>query len=332
METINFPNSLNRDNFFFEVIPSVYSQIIKKNYVFSFDMAESQFSTAEFLIGILSATSLIRNKYSQVTTLELPSTSSRLFTYLENIGFFQVASIPNNNVLDFVKYTYYSDKREPNIYKPHISCITTQSNISTHQTNALKITKYIQTLLKEEQIPESWYYYKLFQLSLIQLIENFFEHNLYTNTHNCTAYYIAQRLPKNIIQVVFYDNGKGFRKRILEIIDKEKLSISLGNPPDLELESYMELERGLSNKSLLWDKTTRNSNYQAISAALKFRKGSKIPGLAVIKDFALSRGGTFFAHSGNASIHLDKNGNQDFTIYDENFSGVHFCIEIPLKK
>ena len=142
---------------------------------------------------------------------------------------------------------------------------------------------------------------------------------------------MAQKMLYGVIQIAFYDTGKGFRKRILEIISKEKEVTKKGNKPNPDLRQYINIADKLNDKTLIWKKTKENSNLLAIKAALDFRKGSDIPGLAVIKEFAISKGGSFFVHSSNASIEIDKYGNEKFRIFDENFSGVHFTIEIPLK-
>jgi hypothetical protein len=331
MQIIKLPKKLNREYFYYNIIPKVYSRIAENDYEFCFDMTNSELSNAEFLVGFLSTASLIRNKYGFIPNLQLPSSSSRLFDYLENINFFSVASIPNNNIFDFIKYSTPTSK-EFKGYSSKISCIIKTSEISTHQNNATKITyNFLQKLLMEEKKAEQWNFYKLFELSLIQLIENFFEHNIYENTYDCSAYYLAQKMPYNVIQIVFYDTGKGFRKRIIEIITKEKESIKKGNPPTPGFDVYLNIEKDLNNKALIWDKTKKNPNILAIQAALDFRKNSQVPGLAVIKDFALSKGGSFFVHSANASIEFDKHENENIKVYNENFSGVHFCIEIPLK-
>jgi len=332
MEIINLPKSLNRECLYYSVIPKIYSKINKNDYEFCFDMSNSELSNAEFLVGMLSAASLIRNKYNHISKLQLPNSSSRLFNYLENINFFSIASMPYNNVLNFIKYSKKSIKREYKGYTSKISCITTISDILTHQNNATKITyDFLQKLMNEEKKDGHWNFYKLFELSLIQLIENFFEHNIYEISYDCSAYYIAQKMPYDVIQIVFYDTGKGFRKRIIEIIKKEKESIEKGTPPITDFNLYMKLEKELNNNALLWNKTKNNPNLLAIKAALDFRNNSLIPGLAVIKDFALSKGGSFFVHSANSSVEFDKSGNEKYEFYNENFSGVHFCIEIPLK-
>lgn len=333
MEQIQLPRSLNRDYFYNNIIPLIYSEINKGNYDFNFDMSHSELTNPEFLIGLLSAASLLRNKYNHISYLKIPSTSSKLFNYLGNTNFFSIASMPYNDVLNFIKYSSdYGKKEEKKGYISKISCITENSDILTHQNNASKITRdFLQKLLGDETKSESWYFYRLFELSFIQLVENFFEHNLYENTYNCSCYYMAQKMPYGVIQIAFYDTGKGFRKRILEIIEKEKESIRNGNKPNPDLSTYMELAEKLNSKELIWEKSAKNSNLLAIKAALDFRKNSDIPGLAVIRDFALSKGGTFFVHSANASIEINENGNEKYKIFDENFSGVHFTIEIPLK-
>ena len=275
MEIIKLPKSLNREYLYYNIIPIIYSRIAEDEYEFCFDMTNSELSNAEFLVGFLSAASLIRNKYNYISNLQLPSSSSRLFDYLESVNFFSIASIPNNNVFDFIKYSTPSLKKEFKGYTPKISCITNNSEITPHQNNASKITyDFLQKLLKEEKKAEQWNFYKLFELSLIQLIENFFEHNIYENTYDCTAYYLAQKMPYSVIQIVFYDTGKGFRKRIIEIINREKESIKKGNLPTPEFAVYMKIEKEINNNALTWDKTNKNPNLLAIKAALDFRKNS----------------------------------------------------------
>jgi hypothetical protein len=332
MEKIQLPKKPNRYYFYNNVIPIIYSEINKGNYEFSFDMSHSELTNPEFLVGLLAASSLIRSKYSHISNLEIPSSSSKLFNYLGNSNFYGIASMPFNNVLNFTKYSSDYGKKNIKGYISKISCITENSDISTHQNNASKITyDFLQKLLDDKRNAENWNFYKLFELSLIQLAENFFEHNLYDNTYDCSCYYMAQKMPYGVIQIAFYDTGKGFRKRILEIVKKERDNIKKGVKPNSDLKQYIEIADKLNDKALIWKKTNENSNLLAIKAALDFRRGSDIPGLAVIKDFAISNGGSFFVHSSNASIEIDKYGNEKFRIFDENFSGVHFTIEIPLK-
>ncbi len=332
MKRIIFPEKINRVILYDDIIPEIYNSIINSEYEFIFDMSETQLADAESLIAILSISSIIRNKYNHITKLQLPQ-SIPILQYLERNSFFSISKIHGNQVLDFVKFSSYSNDIKFKIprYKSTISNINYNSTISPHQTNVSKLTyDLLQTALDDKYHPEKWQYYKLFELSFLQLIQNFFEHNLYDNSYKCNAYYLGQVLPYGKIQVVFYDTGKGFRKRILEMIENDNKKIKKGEDGNPDIEKYRKIEQSLRDKKLLLEKSSLNSNYIAIKAALDFRNESLIPGLSVIRDFTLYNEGTILIHSGNVELKCHPDGTEKFKVYDFNFSGVHISLEFPI--
>lgn len=331
---IKFPKSLNRRVFYHNILPKVYDKIIKKEFDFIFDLSLTVFAEPEALISLLSASSTIKNRYNYIPKIIFPHNNNTL-KYFENVNFFDIAKRPNNVVLDFIKFTTYINEKRVNkeFYISNIYNVTLDSDIGYHQTKVNKIVhKFLKVKLEDVENPEYWNFYKLLELSFLQLIQNFFEHNLYKNTYNTTSYYIAQKIEtetENKIQIVFYDNGKGFRKRILEMIDEDNVKIKNGSEGKLEIEKYRKIENTLRNENLWFDKSRKNSNYVAIKTAMNYRNNSVIPGLSVIKDFVFSKGGTIFIHTANVLVECD-NEMDTCEVLDYNFSGVHFCIEMPL--
>ena len=332
MKRILFPEKINRGILYHNIIPEIYNSVINEEFEFVFDMKEVQLADAESLIAILSISSIIRNKYNYISRLELPNTI-RILKYLERINFFSVSKTQGNQVLDFNKYSNYSDeaKYKTPSYRSKISNINYNSTVSSHQTNVSKLTyDLLQASLGDKNSPEKWGIYKLFELSFLQLIQNFFEHNLYENSYECTAYYLGQVMPYGKIQVVFYDTGKGFRKRILEMIGKDNESIKNGNEGNPNIEKYRKIECQLRDNSSLFKDSKTNANFIAIKAALNYRSGSIIPGLSVIREFANSNGGTMHIHSGTVQLDCYSDGVEKFQVFDYNYSGVHISLEFPI--
>ena len=332
MKRILFPEKINRGILYHNIIPEIYNSVIDNEFDFVFDMKETQLADAESLIAILSVSSIILNKYNHIAKLEMPQ-NIPILKYLERNNFFSVSKINGNQVLDFNKFSSYGDefKLKRTRYTSKISNINYNSTISPHQTNVSKLTyDLLQTSLGDKNHPEKWRIYQLFELSFLQLIQNFFEHNLYDNSYKCTAYYLGQVLPYGKIQVVFYDTGKGFRKRILEMIDNDNNKIRNGEEGNPDIKKYRKIEHLLRDKRLLFKDSSSNSNYQAIKAALDYRNDSIIPGLSVIRDFTISNEGIMHIHSGNVQYECYPDGNESFNVFDYNFSGVHISLEFPI--
>jgi hypothetical protein len=332
MKRIFFPNKINRNTLYQNIIPEIYNSIINKEFEFVFDMRETELADAESLIAILSISSIICNKYNHIPKLEMPL-SIPILKYLERNDFFTISKMHGNQVLDFIKFSSFNDeiKNKKIGFSSKISNINNNSSISHHQTNVSKITyNLLQTSLEDKNKPNKWGIYKSFELSFLQLIQNFFEHNLYENSYKCGAYYLAQILPYGKIQVVFYDTGKGFRKRILEMIEYDNNKIKKGEDGNPDIDKYREIENLLRNNSLLFKNSNSNSNYVAIKAALNYRSGSIIPGLSVIRDFTFSLGGIMHIHSGNVQLDCLSDGTEKYKVFDYNFSGVHISLEFQL--
>lgn len=330
---IELPERLNGHTFYNEVLPKVYRSIIAKETAIDFDMSYTILANPEGLVNLLTSALMIRNKHNYVPKLILPK-SNNMLSYLDICNFFRTASTPNCEVLSHNWSSDDSIANKKDFHIPRLYGIYSFSDIGSHIYNVSDIMKKIVYKLKEnmseisnQDDSDRMRLYGLLQSSIIELIGNVIHHNTFAeNKPKGLGYYMAQKMPYNVIEVVFSDVGKGFRKRILEMITEF-------SGEEIIKSKYIPLKTKLLDNKYLLQKHVDNPDLIAIEAAIDFREESLVPGLAQIKKFATEKGGKFFAHSGNYSVEYKKK-NESFNKFysDSYFSGCHIKMEIPINE
>lgn len=315
---IKIPRRLNGESFYNEILPKIYQTLLAKKFDIVFNMYDTELANPEGLVNFLSACALIRMKYKYIPELILPK-SENLLSYLDLCNFFSISQIPNSEVLRFQRI--YLRDRKKKFYIPKIYLISSHTSLDAHQTN---VSKIIYDLIKEKlgdanNLEEREIYEKL-KNSFNQLIRNVVEHNFINNPLKACGYYMAQKMPYDTIELVCSDIGKGFRNRILEMINENK---------DENISKYKGYETLLRDNRYLFKKNDKNPNYLAITTAVNYRENSLIPGIAYIKEFALYKGGSLKIHSGNYTV-LYNNEGINSSFHESHFTGSHIKLEIPL--
>ena len=334
MASIRIPDKLNGNTFYWKILPSIYENIIKGNYIIDFDMQHTELANPEGLVNLLAAAYMIRSKSEYIPQLYLPE-SPNLFDYMRKTGFFFSATISDCEAL---KINYYYDdiykkvnRRQSNYLRPQLFGLFTHSDeVSTfnrHINNIINFVKEISDSLIDKVNPfDLSRYCRLLTLSLVQVIKNSLEHNHgYKGT---LAYYMIQKTPYNTIEFAFSDIGQGFLERMKKML-KEK--------DEDAIRKYGYLEQKLNNKDLLFKEHEDNPNLLSIINAVKFRENSEIPGLHQIKEIVLKYGGIFSIHSGNYSVLYGKSNKEGIeekkihTFHNNSyFSGCHLKIVINI--
>lgn len=329
MIPIIIPDKLNGGTFYGEILPSIYSRIIQGDYSIDFDMHRTELANPEGLVNLLAAAAMIRSKSGHIPQLYLPE-SPKLFEYMRRSGFFRWATVPGCESLKFNSFRnidFDDEYRRSNYFRPQLYGLFTHSIEGTTFNGHIKhiedfVIEIADSLVgKDDDTSEiSHYFLILLSRSLVQVIKNALEHNL--GYRGVLAYYMIQKTPYNTIEFVCSDIGKGFLERMKEMLNEKD--------PEA-ITKYGHLEQKLNNRDLLFKEDKENPNLLAIINAVKFREGSRIPGLHMIKKFVIDNDGLFSIHSGNYTVSYS-NGNEEKSIFhDESyFSGAHLKMVLNL--
>ena len=313
-ETIVFPNKLTGPTFYKEILPVIYQKLLKRSGKISFDLTNLTFADPEGLVNFLCISAITKIYSTETAELILPQ-NDEVLKYFENYGFFSIARTPGSEVLGFLKFEIYPEYKNKSITKIH--------GVYNH-TSAYEISNNVNSVINLLQK------YFVLNLSLInylsfiinETIRNIIEHNFENKPISANGYYMAQKTPLNKFEFIISDFGKGYRKRIIEM---------LGEKEDKNYLYYKQYQNYILNESKLLEASQNNPNYVAIQAAINFRKGTqRKPGLYQIKEFVNSLNGTVSIHSENIKIVFYKNDKSDFFYYDSFYPGCHIKIEIPL--
>lgn len=323
---IEIPEKLSGYTFYNDILPNIYNNIISKCFELDFDMSKTKLANPEGLINFLSAILMINKKYNYIPKLKIPI-SKNLRAYLELTNFLDISRILNQELfkIDSLTNLFYNKEKFEG-FIPKIYGILTQTNSNEHFSNINKILENIKISLNEktgfmdENEFRNFNIYTNLQSSLSQLIRNTIEHNCNYRTYNLLGFYMAQRTPYNTIELAYSDIGKGFRDRIIEMINEHK---------DSEIEKYITIQDKISDKKYLLRESELNPNLISIKTAVDFRSNSEIPGLFQIRKYTLSKNGSFFVHSGNYSVKYS-NEKVSSKYYNSYFSGCHIRMELPI--
>lgn len=328
MIQIEIPDKLNGSTFYGEILPSIYSRIIRGDYWIDFDMHRTELANPEGLVNLLAAATMIRSKSGYIPQLYLPE-SPKLFEYMRRSGFFRWATVPGCESLKFNSFRnidFDDEYRRPNYFRPQLYGLFTHSIEGTtfngHVEHISDFVNEIDNSLagKVYDPSEISQYCGWLFASLVQVIKNALEHNM--GYRGALAYYMIQKTPYNTIEFVCSDIGKGFLERMKEMLDEKD--------PEA-ITKYGHLEQKLNNRDLLFVEDKENPNLLAIINAVKYREDSKIPGLHMIKKFVIDNNGLFSIHSGNYTVCYSDGNEEKPVFHDESyFSGGHLKMVLNL--
>jgi hypothetical protein len=313
-EEISFPARLTGETFYNEILPLLYEKLITCKGTFFFDLSNTTFADPEGIVNFFCISAITKLKTGEIPKLILPK-DINILKFFENYKFFSVAKTPGSEILDFVKFQNYPEYKE----KP----ITKISGIFSYSNN-VDLRQNIESLLKliDKYFILNVNEFKYMEFALFQTIRNIIEHNFENNPILSCGYLMAQRTPKNSFEFVISDYGKGYRRRIIEMI-KDDIDGNIGY--------FKQFSKYILDDSYLFENSRRNPNFIAIQAALNFRKDYQAkPGLYQIMEFVSSLGGQFSLHSENIKVTFLNPEKYKFCYYDTFFNGCHIKIDIPL--
>ena len=334
--TIEFPEKLTINSFYNEILPKIYSLIIKKEKIIDFDLSNTILASPGGIVNLLASASMIRKRTNYIPYIYVPN-SKNLYDYLERIDFWLISQIPYCEVLRFNR-PYSTSK---SYYRKKLKNMTQIHPVLRHSTarnSKIQALEIFHILLNALNVSESDYErlskFDNIRSTFVHLLENIYEHAFnneqINNNFNIAGYCMAQITPYNTCEIVISDIGSGFRKRILkQISDFEE------NPNELNkrVRFYRPFKKYLKDNTCLMKNISTNPNFLAIKLGVRFRNKQHTPGLFQIMQMVLDREGKISIHSGNITAIYRKNFRSVKSHFHKNyFSGVHIFLTFPIKK